>query len=870
MKTQILLLSVIILATAASAQTFRQYPPSLPIDGRTGRAMKFADLDGDGDEDVLVTGTNGAGPGASAKLYINDGSLERFKEIPNPFPPAFYQSADIADVDGDQDMDIFIIGVDKDNSYLYISNLYLNDGDANFTLSNEPPFAAIYSGAVCFSDIDGDMDQDLLITGSEYLNGSGNTPVAKMFVNDGQGYFAESTNAGLEGITESTAAFADVDGDQDQDVLISGNPLIAGGGYTARLYLNDSAGKFTLKTGTPFTGGVQGSVSFSDVDGDQDQDLLITGQTTLGSGFVRFYLNGGQGNFTEVLPSPFTTFSYSYAAWADVDADGDQDVLILGQSVIGPPSGAKLYINDGAGHFTAAAGTSFPIITFGKAAFSDVEGDTDLDILMIGFDYNSVLVAKLYENDGTGKFKEILAPFYDGVSRSSSEFADVDGDKVVDLTYGGTNNLMAPAFDLYTNNADGTGDFTQKPTAPIAPVSTGDFAWADIDGDKDQDLLLTGGTGGFNRIAKLYTNNGNAALTEVQGTPFTGTVSGEVAFADIDSDLDQDVLITGQDGSANNISQLFTNDGAGHFSQVLSSPFLGVAGSSTAFADVDGDQDQDVLITGYNNSGVNSSKLYINNGSGDFDEQMDAVFDGAYDGDAAFADVDGDQDMDLFLTGMSGAFNVRISKLYLNSGDGHFAEDTSAHFEGLGLSSVAFADLNGDNDQDLILIGENQDKQPVASWYNNDGFGHFEEITKHPFRAVKQGSISTADVDGDQDIDVFITGLTDAQFPSSTLYLNEGGNVAVEEKYEQQKNRVRLYPNPDANGRITLEYTAGKAQKTFVGLYDLNGKILLQKEFTLISGQNRLRLDYPRLPGGIYWVKMEMDGSIQYLKLLVQ
>ena len=104
-----------------------------------------------------------------------------------------------------------------------------------------------------------------------------------------------------------------------------------------------------------------------------------------------------------------------------------------------------------------------------------------------------------------------------------------------------------------------------------------------------------------------------------QTPPFAGVAEGSIAFADIDGDNDLDVLITGRDSSGTIISKLYTNDGLGNFTEMMGTPFEGVVLSSIGFADVDGDNDQDVLITGTSSSGV-ISKLYTNDGMGNFTE----------------------------------------------------------------------------------------------------------------------------------------------------------------------------------------------------------------------------------------------------------
>ena len=73
------------------------------------------------------------------------------------------------------------------------------------------------------------------------------------------------------------------------------------------------------------------------------------------------------------------------------------------------------------------------------------------------------------------------------------------------------------------------------------------------------------------------------------------------------------MLITGRTNSSiGKISKLYTNDGNGNFTEVLDTPFEGVQSSSIAFADIDNDGDQDVLITGKNDSDEPIAKLYRN------------------------------------------------------------------------------------------------------------------------------------------------------------------------------------------------------------------------------------------------------------------
>ena len=231
---------------------------------------------------------------------------------------------------------------------------------------------------------------------------------------------------------------------------------------------------------------------------------------------------------------------------------------------------------------------------------------------------------------------------------------------------------------------------------------------------------------------------------EITGTPFEEVRSSSIAFADIDNDGDQDVLITGYGdyrGSGYPISKLYGNDGNGNFIEILDTPFEAVAFSSIGFIDIDNDGDQDVLITGQNNNGQAISKLYTNDGNGNFTEVLNTPFDGVRSSSIAFADIDNDGDQDVLITGWTDFWFVGISKLYTNDGFGNFTEVLDTPFDGVGESSIAFADIDSDGDQDVLITGHNGD-EGSSILYTNDNNGNFTEVTESPFEDVYEGFIA--------------------------------------------------------------------------------------------------------------------------------
>ena len=290
--------------------------------------------------------------------------------------------------------------------------------------------------------------------------------------------------------------------------------------------------------------------------------------------------------------------------FADVDGDNDQDLFITGE---GEPinnsfySHSQMYLNDGAGNFLAVV-SPFDSVAFGSVAFADVDGDNDNDLLITGHYYYTTpfstslhKVAKLYANDGSGNFVEVTGTPFEPISFSSIDFADIDGDNDLDLILTGTNISGSGEAKLYTN--DGLGNFTEVIGTPFIGVRYGAVAFADIDNDGDEDLFISGSMGGTNYASKVYTNDGLGNFTEVIGTSFIGVSKGSVTFTDVDNDNDLDLLIAGKTLDSTK-TRLYTNDGLGNFTELSNMPFDGIEDGGIASADIDGDNDQDIMIIG--------------------------------------------------------------------------------------------------------------------------------------------------------------------------------------------------------------------------------------------------------------------------------
>ena len=761
-KKDIFLFLILLITNSAFAQIFGGFH----FEGVKNGSTIFADIDGDNDEDVLVVGTDGLTMGV-AKLYKNNGNGS-FNLIETPTITALSNSVAVfADIDGDNDLDLMMMGMFSTSSSSATTKLYTNDGNGNFTLVTGTSFTGLYSGTIDFADIDGDNDLDVLLTGMYNYTGAS---TVKLYENNGNGNFTLLTGTIFDNITSGDIAFADIDGDNDQDVLITG----FWGGFLpiANLYTNDGNGNFTLvPTNLPPL--QNSSIDFADVDNDNDLDVLVTGHTYGQVLTTQLFINNGVGNFT-VSTTSFSHVAFGAVKFAEVNGDNYVDILITGQSSNNTPI-TELYLNNGSGAFNIVTTNPFQGVAYSSVMFSDVNDDNFQDVIISGQTNSSSLITKLYRNDGNGNFIDVLpfAPVHNG----SAAAADIDGDNDQDIVIVGSSTTANLNTELYVNNGIG---FFNTATNILNNLSDGDLAFSDIDGDNDQDILITGTNFLTEPKTELYQNIGNGNFVFVANTPFIGVTSSSVAFSDIDGDNDEDVLISGKNINNQVIVNLYKNDGSGNFTTVVNTFFDGIINGDIEFSDIDGDNDQDVLITGENIYAQKVTKLYQNNGTGSFTLVMNTPFDAVSKSAIAFADIDGDNDNDFILTGLNN-LNQRISKLYTNDGTGIFSLVTGTPFYGISDGDVKFTDVDNDYDQDLIVSGGKTFNTNSTELYLNDGNGNFVLDNNTPFADVTLSAVTFIDIDGDTDQDVFITGFATPS-TTKTTYLYENltiNNISI-------------------------------------------------------------------------------------------
>ncbi|KOO34597.1 mastigoneme-like protein [Chrysochromulina tobinii] len=597
----------------------------LPGGNAQTNSIMAADVDGDGDLDVLLGNSNSAALSSEVVLTTSQvvlnvgGGCQAAACFPRnvalPGPLADTNSIAAADVDGDGDLDVLL---GNSGSTRSPCRVLLNVGNGTFPTSIDLPGGIGDTNSIAAADVDGDGDLDLLL-------GNSGTP-SRVLLNAGDGSFTTSITLPGGAVDTRSIAAADVDGDGDLDLLLGNS------GSPSRVLLNEGDGSFPTSITLPGGAVDTKSIAAADVDGDGDLDVLLGNADTSPS---RVLLTTGDGSFSTSIELPGNIMqTYSIAA-ADVDGDGDLDVL-LGNS--GSPS--RVLLNAGDGTFP----TSIMLPGAGESTLSivaaDADSDGDLDVLL----GNARSPSRLLRNVGNGIFVSIELPYVAGEITHSIAAADVDGDGNLDVLLG---NSGSPSRVLL--NA-GNGVSWTSIELPGGNANTRSIAAADVDGDGDLDVLL----GNDGSPSRVVLNAGDGTLpTSIIELPGGNANTNSIAAADVDGDGDLDVLL----GNVGSPSQVLRNDGGGTFVSI-ELPGGNANTNSIAAADVDGDGDLDLLL---GNDGF--SRVLLNSGGGTltdstFPQQSSIELPGgsADTRSIAAADVDGDGDLDVLL-GISGSLS---------------------------------------------------------------------------------------------------------------------------------------------------------------------------------------------------------------------
>ena len=343
-------------------------------------------------------------------------------------------------------------------------------------------------------------------------------------------------------------------------------------------------------------------------------------------------------------------------AWGDYNNDGYPDMYVT-NGTQNYKQNNFLFLNNGDGTFTQVTSGDIvsEIVISGASTWGDFDNDGDLDIYTATNRDNSSDPIKnfLYENNGSGTFSKNTTagpPVTDDELSASCGWGDYNNDGYIDLFV--TNGWQGKLPNsLYSNDGDGT--FTKVTGIDLVgdagSTFIGGLSWADYDNDGDLDLFVAGGSGPNNF---LWRNESNGNFTKLD--VFDEGDSQGCNWADYDNDGDLDLFITnyGESQTTPEANWLYRNDGSDTFTKITSGDVATDVDFSygSAWADVDNDGDLDLFVGNDGTPGSYYNRFYLNDGSGTLTNVTSSVIlDSTFAVGAAWADYNKDGFMDMYL-----------------------------------------------------------------------------------------------------------------------------------------------------------------------------------------------------------------------------
>ena len=567
-----------------------------------------ADIDADGDLDVLVT-DNFTRP----FFFVNDGSgsftwdTTRVQGIEH----TGIFTAELVDVDLDGYVDLLAAGHEYE---AFATQILWGDQSGVFSTSRALILPAVRGHGIIVdidvADTDGDGDKDVVLNraGDDHGPGWYRGYYVQLLEQTGTRSFSDRTtllhhNRNAEADWITWLRIADIDKDGDPDVF-------ADEASRRLIWKNNGLGEFhpgvyrvvppnhAVDQGTSYSlqippsnvdhsavragrPGWADAWAYGDFDGDGDSDIFYAPVDHPPRGLpAELYVNDGNGNF--LLDGGFlggrppALVGATKALPGDYNGDGRLDVLVTGNGA-GDGEAPYLILSTGSGHIMGEGLDAVAGAHFGGAS-ADVDADGDLDVFLT--DVNAIDPPSVLLNDGSGSFGPGGAiearGWINGLDRFLivAELVDVDDDGYSDLLVGGHEYDEASTLVIWGDSSGGydTLGGTKLPAVAghgvILDMDAGDF---DRDGDKDIVVSRTGDdTGaGFHHgyYLQLVENLGERRFRDATAARMRGnrddTASSLtwIRVYDFDGDSDLDIVVDDYSGT----DLVWRNDGAGGF-----------------------------------------------------------------------------------------------------------------------------------------------------------------------------------------------------------------------------------------------------------------------------------------------------------------
>jgi PKD repeat protein len=843
---------------------------SINLEGVSNGSVAWGDYNNDGFIDILLTGRKSGNIPISI-IYKNngDGTFTEQKQI--LLTGVLGSSVAWGDYDNDSYLDILLTG---QNNYGNLSKVYHNNGKGNFIESQI--FLPFSSGSITWGDNNNDGYLDILLCGNDFKN-------IKIYKNNYDGTFTEQQTF-VTGVYDGSSGLGDFDNDGLLDIIVTGTSQTNSTEKITKVFFNNGDNTYSELL---ISQGFYAQLNFGDFNTDVKLDFLLIGRfdthvlklyvnqctktNNKPNPIISFSAPEFNGNKTKLrwraasdTETPSKGLSYNIRVGTTCGgvniksplsiSSGNTSVFSLGNAqmdtfiILNNLKRGTYYwsvqaIDNGNMGGSFSLDQSFVVTDSIQASYIDfgniggntlklfwTRGDGD-SCIVFAKEANSGLASPvnntIYKaNNNFGSGSQIGTSGWFCIYKGLNDSVTVMGLKpltnyifqVIEYKGSSENETYYSIYGEQNPMVQKTSLFTEQTSISLVSISEGSVDFGDFNNDNYLDILLTG-----SEVSKVYKNNGNNTFT-AQSFTLKGLSRCSAEWGDYDNDGFLDILTSGElNNLSGNSMSIYKNNGAGNFTELPGTNFIGLKYGSIAWGDYNNDGLKDIIVTGQSGSSP-LSKVYRNLGNGTFSEQIGISLPGVIFGSVAWADYDNDGYLDILLTGTN-SNSSPVSKIYRNNGNGSFSEHEGISSPVVKGSSVAWADMNCDGYLDILLSGEDALSNLVTKLYLNTGANNFIEKTDMSLPGVLRGSIKCVDFNNDGLLDILLLGTTitnKEHTPLLKIYFNNGNAVFNEQNsinlpaYSNSSLAIGDYDNDDdADFVITGIFQGVKTSKIF-------------------------------------------------------
>ena len=460
---------------------------------------------------------------------------------------------------------------------------------------------------------------------------------------------------------------------------------------------------------------------------------------------------------------------------------------------------------------------------------------------------------------------------------AKDDFIDESTETInLEFTLSGSGELSAESLSLNLLDSKTTISKTEN---PFPGLSQGDVSWGDFDNDGDKDVALMGVSNISGAVTAIYENKGPEGFVNTNQN-FERVIDGTLEWADLNKDGFIDLIVSGYNGNGPS-TKVYLNTEAFYFLEDESFNIPDLYATELAFGDLDNDGDIDYLIVGYDASD-NIQRFYgFKKDSEDGFDIVNSNISPNIGDDILIFDKDSDGDNDIISNSSSktntlySGSNGSINYFALGNGGNIVAYKGNGPMAGVeqltknGYISVGDFDNNGYND--FVLTGEDSNGSGLTKLYlgNQDGVS---ETDNYDLEGLRDSTVEFIDYDKDGDLDIFLTGVSDAGGNQTILY-----EVDVTNKSNQAPSKITSlnYENM-GDGNVKLSWEAPEDDFSSDLGYNIRigttpgGSELSNTESNLETGDRLINKAPPTFnsfyirqldPGKYYWSVQAIDGG---------